>query len=142
LPCLAAALFAVGCGRESVSPAADAAPPTEEVAPAVDAALSTAADPQAKARAESFSGILPDGFPGDVPPYEPSTLADFGTGETGRRYVVFQTPDSPELARSRLERRLAAQGWSVARDGFTKGGRQLRVAIEPARPGARIRLEY
>lgn len=109
----------------------------QDVAPPPDASLSTEADPQAKAAVPSFSGVLPEAFPKDAPPYVPSTLVDFGEG-----WVEFQTPDAPSVARGRYPAILRNRGWAPSGDAFVKGGRTLKVTYADARPGTTIRVAY
>src|SRR4029453_19638104 len=65
------------CSRQPAQrPAVDSE--VQDVAPPPDASLSTEADPQARAVVPSFSGVLPESYPKDAPPYVPPTLTDFG----------------------------------------------------------------
>jgi hypothetical protein len=118
--------------------------PIEEVAAPVGSALSLEKDRQGQVREESFAGVLPGNFPADVPVYHPATLVDFGAAAAGRAYVVFQTPDTPGVARPRFTKLVQARGYQVAADGATmvRGERVLRITYEDARPGTRIRIEY
>jgi len=117
--------------------------PTEDVAPPLGAGVSIAGDQQERARRSRFSGVLPGNFPGDVPVYEPSTLADFGSAGAGKSYVILQTPDPLAVVRSRFLEQLGARGYRAGADGVMVGGEtSLRVSFEDARPGTRIRLEY
>lgn len=135
----------LGCsGPEPMGQEAVSKPiPTEDVAPPLGAGVSIAGDQQERARRSRFSGVLPGNFPGDVPVYEPSTLADFGTTGAGRSYVVLQTPDSLAVVRSRFLEQLGARGYRAGADGLmVEGETRLLVSFEDARPGTRIRLEY
>ena len=132
---LALAAFA-SCQREPAHrPPID--PQVQDIAPPPDATLSTAQDEQAKTAAPGFSGVLPETYPKDAPPYVPSTLIDFGEG-----WVAFQTPDAMATVRARLTALWRGRGWSGDGATFAKGGRTLRVQLEDARPGTRIRVEY
>lgn len=137
-----ALVAAVGCGRADEPRPAPGEVETVEVGPALDASLTTAGDAQAKPRPAGFSGILPGDFPSDIPTYRPATLADFGDAGGGRRYVLFQTPDSMARAAPAYRAALKGRGWSGAGESYSKGGRSIAVAFEDARPGTRIRLEY
>jgi hypothetical protein len=129
-------LLAIACSREPAGrPPVDTE--VQDVAPPPDAALSTAADPQAQAAAPTFSGVLPETYPQDAPPYVPSTLVDFGD-----RWVEFQTADAPATVRARLPALLRGRGWTGDGATYAKGGRTLTVRFEEARPGTRIRVEY
>lgn len=132
-----------GCGP--APPAGEPAPPqatTVEVGAAPDATLSTASDRVETRHESAFAGVLPTGFPKDVPVYEPSSLVDFGEGG-GWSYSVFQTSQDLAVARQRFQELLRARGWAAdSAAGFVKQGRHLRVEFESAHPGARIRVEY
>jgi len=133
---LLAVAAALGCARQPAErPAVD--PEVQDIAPPLDAALSTEADPQAKPVAPTFSGVLPAGFPKDAPTYVPGTLVDFGEG-----WVEFQTPDALATARSRYTALLRGRGWAGDGGRFAKGGRSLGVHFEDAKPGTKIRVEY
>ncbi|MEO8505573.1 MAG: hypothetical protein ABI609_16885 [Acidobacteriota bacterium] len=140
----AAALTILQSCRDSspAKPPEPAKPATVEVGAAPDAALSTETDRVETRHDAAFSGVLPGGFPKDVPTYVPSTLVDFGTG-AGWSYVVFQTPQELGLVRGRYVEALHSRGWaSEGATGFVKQKRHLRVAFENAHPGSRIRVEY
>jgi hypothetical protein len=127
---------ALACSRQPAErPAVD--PEVQDVAPPLDSALSTEADPQAKAVAPTFSGVLPPSFPKDAPTYVPGTLVDFGEG-----WVEFQTPDALGTARSRYLALLRGRGWAGSGERFAKGGRSLGVRFTDAKPGTKIRVEY
>jgi hypothetical protein len=133
---LLAVAAALGCARQpGEQPAVD--PEVQDVAPPLDAALSTEADPQAKAVVPTFSGVLPASFPKDAPPYVPGTLVDFGEG-----WVEFQTADPLATVRARYPGVLRGRGWSGSGERFSKGGRNLVVHFTDARPGTKIRVEY
>lgn len=139
-PKVVVALLAVtavlGCSRQSAErPAVD--PEVQDVAPPLDSALSTEADPQAKAVVPTFSGVLPPSFPKDAPPYVPGTLVDFGEG-----WVEFQTADPLATVRAHYPGVLRGRGWSGSGERFSKGGRNLVVRFTDARPGTKIRVEY
>ncbi len=138
-PLLVLAAFAC---QKAAEPAPD--PPkleTVDVGAARDATLSTAGDAQEKRHEAAFAGVLPTGFPKDLPVYEPSTLIDFGGGPQGS-YALFQTPDDVARVRARYPATLRSRGWSAAGDAYAKGTHHVRMAIESAHPGARIRIEY
>jgi hypothetical protein len=132
-------MLALGASACSPEPGQRPAVDTEvqDVAPPPDAELSTAADPQARAAAPAFSGVLPESFPKDVPPYVPSTLVDFGD-----RWIELQTPDAPATVRARYLALLRGRGWAGDGTRFTKGPRTFTVRFEDARPGTKIRVEY
>jgi hypothetical protein len=132
----------VGCRQE---PKPEPAPPpieTKEVGAAPDATLSTEGDVVERRRASTFSGVLPGGFPKDLPVYEPSSLVDFGQDAQGS-FVVFQTPDDSVRVRARYPAAIAAHGWMrEGGDAFSRGGRRVRVSFENLRPGTKVRVSY
>jgi hypothetical protein len=130
------------CRQETKSEPAPAKLETREVGAAPDATLSTAGDVVERRHASGFAGVLPGGFPKDLPVYEPSSLVDFGKGADGA-YVVFQTPDDIGRVRARYPAMIAASGWAhEGSDSFTRGGHRVRVAYESLHPGARVRVVY
>lgn len=143
LPALLVIFILGGCG--AAPPANEPAPArvaTVEVGAAPDATLSTQGDRVETRHESAFAGVLPTGFPKDVPVYEPSSLVDFGESG-GWSYAVFQTPQDLAVARQRFQELLRARGWAAdSAAGFAKQGRHLRLAFENAHPGARIRVEY
>ena len=140
--CAALALLQ-GCRGNPPAQTSEAPKPaTVEVGAAPDATLSTESDRVETRHEAAFAGVLPNGFPKDVPTYEPSTLVDFGAG-AGWSYVVFQTPQDLGVVRGRYAGALHGRGWaSEGATGFVKQKRHLRVAFENAHPGSRIRVEY
>lgn len=116
----------------------------EDVGDAFDAGLSTEEDTKGRLRKDpEVSGVLPGGFPTDVPLFKPSSIVDFGELGAGRYYVEIDTSAPASAVSAELERSFAGFGW--ARDGggaFTKGGRSLGLVVKDLSPGARIRYEY
>lgn len=139
---LAMGLLLAGCARQEPAEQATKTE-TAEVAPAVDAKLSTAEDQQEVRRESGFSGVLPEDFPHELPLYRPSTLVDFG-GNAAGRFVVLQTPDALAVVRARLPQLLRAQSWQNVSGAEWRhtGGRRVRIALEDARPGTRLRIDY
>lgn len=119
---------------------------TVEVGEGVSAGLTTAFDQQAKALGPEVAGVLPEGFPADLPLYTPSSLVDFGEADAGRRYVEFDAADAASVVRRRLEADLARSGWRPLSAGsatsFVQGDRQVVVTIRDLSPGSRIRYVY
>jgi hypothetical protein len=119
---------------------------TVEVGESFDAGLTTAYDEQAKQMGPEVAGVLPEGFPRDVPLYIPSSLIDFGEGDGGRSYLEFDTSDSQAVVRRRLEADLSSSGWRPRGSGpdasFAKGDRQIGLTLSDLRPGTRIRYVY
>ena len=135
----------MACAREEPK----GPPPLEtvDVAPPPDAAASLANE-QVEARtapANGFSGVLPAGFPADIPMPRPSSLVDVELGEAGRLAVVLASPASPRELGPDYARQLRAAGWqsegpSLA-ERWQKGARILRVELVDAKPGSQLRLE-
>lgn len=140
---LAALALTCACGEP---PAPGEAPlETVEVAPPPDSGLRVDEDAQERRPVAALSGILPAGFPADLPLPEPGSLVDFGEAETGWRYVVVQTAQAPAAVRSGLAARLARAGWTPVPGAdlvYEKGGRRVRLSFSDARPGTRVRVEY
>lgn len=141
-----AALLAVCClggcrgespeGQEDELEAVDVAPSLE---------IETADDPTATERAPSLVGLLPPGFPGDLPLYLPASLVDWGSGEGGR-YVNLLTPHGRSRVERELTRLVREGGWTVTASGggwlLRKGGQRVRLRIENGNPGTLYRFEY
>ena len=115
-----------------------------DVAPALH--IDPADDQQAAPRKPALAGVLPQDFPNDLPLHLPASLIDFGS-RNGSRYVSLLT--AAPLAR--VDRELVAnikdKGWAASdgADGskrLQKGGRQVRLRFEDARPGTLYHFEY
>ena len=144
LALLCGTLAACRSQKETAPPAAEPLA-TIEVGAAPDAAATTEADSQSHSLAdESFAGVLPGGFPADLPIYQPSSLVDFGPGEGGFQSVTLRTSDSAATVRSRYLASLRAAGWSSTGEEshWRKGQHELQVEVVDARPGTRLRLSY
>jgi len=117
---------------------------TEDVGDAFDAGLSTEEDTKGRLRKDpEIAGVLPGGFPTDVPLFKPSSIVDFGELDAGRYYLELDTSAPASAVSAELESSLAGFGW--AKDGggaLTKGGRSLRLVVNDLSPGTRIRYEY
>lgn len=119
---------------------------TVDVAPGRTSVLTTAYDEVAPQRQESFTGVLPAGFPEDLPLYNPSNLTDFGNTESGL-YVLLFSPDETTMVRQRLTVELRRTGWTLidgdsGRGTYRRGSRSVVLNILEARPGTEIRIEY
>jgi hypothetical protein len=120
---------------------------TEDIAPPIDAELSTEGDQRAIQRAVEISGMVPGDVPSDLPLFVPSSVVDFGDVAGGRRYVELVTTATPREVRGWLGGRLPAAGWTVGAvgDGLVqahKGAQQVEYRLTDLAPGTRIRLEY
>ncbi len=141
-------------GRESTPPVPSSDPPLEtvEVGDALDAELDTSTDTVAARRVrEETGGVLPGGFPGDLPLPTSTTLVDFEEGsdegdEKGASYVLLASPRSAAIVSSQLARDLPAAGWrltgSAPRWSAAKGGRSVRIAVTERGSGCELRIEY
>jgi hypothetical protein len=113
---------------------------TVDVAPQPDAAASLEGDVVERRPVEpagGVAGVLPEGFPRDVPVPAPSSLVDVGD-----RAVTFEIASAPAAAEAAYRRRLTAAGFALGADGaWRRGPRALRFGVEPAHGVARLRLE-
>lgn len=133
--------FAVSCSdvpTEKRSPTIDVPPPIE---------VETSEDQQSVEREPAFAGVLPGGFPKDLPIYTPASLVDFGPLEVGGSFVDILTPHEVARVRRAMNGQLKKSGWSSAagRDGeliLSKGSRRVRLTIEDGKPGTLYRYEY
>ncbi len=138
---LIAVLVAGGCRqRREQEPELKAV----DVAPAL--AILPDDDPRAVERPPALVGILPEDFPDGLPLYLPASLIDFGTVDDGWVYVNLLTPHSLARVERELSARLIEGGWTVAGNNgvrrLRKGGEQVRLVVEDARPGTQYRFEY
>ena len=134
----------VGCAKESTEPGEIE---TVDVAPSRTSVLTTLYDDVAPQRSESFGGVLPGGFPADLPLYDPSNLTDFGDIDTGGKYVVMFSPDKAAIVRERMAGELRRSGWALIQGdseqgSYRRGSRRVTLAIRDAQPGTEIRVEY
>lgn len=131
------------CRREQPVPAA--APgddlQTVEVAPPPDALVDIDTDVRERRRAEAFSGVLPSGFPRELPLPAGASLVD-----QGPRWVELLVGRRLAEVRPQYLRQLAAAKWSVAAEGdrhrLSRGGQSVRLSLAAAGPSTRLRLEY
>jgi hypothetical protein len=133
------------CTRESAAPRAEDGLETVDVAPAPDAAASLEGDVVERrpaAPAHGVAGVLPEGFPRDLPLPAPSSLVDFGPGPRGGPSVTLEVAASPAAALAAYEARLRASGFVAAGGGvWTRNGRRVAVAVAPFSGVARLTLE-
>lgn len=142
-----AILFAgllAGCAKESAEPGEIE---TVDVAPSRTSVLTTAYDDVAPQRHESFSGVLPAGFPADLPLYDPSNLTDFGAIDTGGNYVLMFSPDKAAMVRDGMASELRRSGWALIQGdseqgSYRRGSQRVTLSIRDAQPGTEIRVEY
>ncbi|NJL27022.1 MAG: hypothetical protein HC897_03630 [Thermoanaerobaculia bacterium] len=136
-----------GCGR-TAERAAEPPLETVEVTPGLE--VTTEGDQQAKPRPVELTGVLPPGFPADLPIYLPSSVVDFGAAASGYRQVELLTPHPRDQVAAVLEQRLRQKGWTVAsgegarsnRKRLSKPGREAWLEVRDARPGTAFRYDY
>lgn len=122
----------------------------EESIPTVDLPADTPFepenDPQARPRSEGLTGILPTGFPKDLPVYLPSSIIDLGTSARGGYTVTLLSPHGSSQVRSALQTQLRAAGWTASETGgemlLRKGQQRAWLRFEEGGPGTRYRIEY
>ena len=118
---------------------------TVDVGGSIDEGLDTSDDPVGYVPLEEVGGVLPVGYPPDLPVYAPSSLIDFGSGE-GEHYVLLMTPDPPQTVRERLAMQLDSAGWSSRTNGgrwqVSKDDRSAAIRIIGDRSGSQIRIDY
>jgi len=120
---------------------------TVDVAPPIDAELSTEGDLQAVERAVQISGLVPGDVPSDLPLFVPSSVVDFADPAGGAAWVELDTGQAPAVVRRWLGERLPAAGWTIGAVGDDlvqahKGARRVDYRLTDLAPGTRIRLEY
>ncbi|MBP1643015.1 MAG: hypothetical protein H6Q03_1684 [Acidobacteria bacterium] len=142
---LAAALLAGGCRRASEPEAGrEPAPlPTVDVSEPPDARASLEHEQVEQRRTESaVAGVLPSGFPDDVPLPQPSSLVDFGRGPLGGPSVTLEVQVSAAAAQRAYEARLAGAGFERQAPGlWRRGRRRIGVGVEPYEGAARVEVE-
>ena len=142
---LLAALGVSACAREPG--AADRKPPLEtvEVGVKLDAYASLDEEPVEERRAApigGIAGVLPDGFPTDVPLPAPSSLVDFATSPGQGPSVTLELQSAPAAASRAYEAKLAAAGFVPGANGlWSRSGRRIRVSVTPFGGAARITVQ-
>jgi len=133
------------CARESAPPPAADGLETVEVAPAIDAGASLEGDvvePRRAAPAGGVAGVMPEGFPTDVPLPTPSSLVDFGPGPRGGASVTLEVASAPAAALAAYETQLRAAGFVEDEpDVWIRGKRRIAVAVAPFAGVARLTIE-
>jgi len=116
---------------------------TEEVAPPIDELLTTEFDERGRTRGPEVSGVLPPGFPADLPLYVPSSIVDLGDSGGGWRYVTIFAPDPEHRVSAQMKRQVGQAGWS-SDDGLSwgNGARSVRLHFDDAAAGTEVRIEY
>lgn len=114
---------------------------TVDVSPPPDARVDPSLDRQERRREESFSGVLPAGYPKSLPLPGGASLVD-----QGPRWVEVLVGRATPSVRQEYLRRAGAAGWRVEGGGSSlalhRDGRTVRVRISAAGPSTRLRIEY
>jgi hypothetical protein len=129
--------IAVACGSDepgAPEPAATPADPTQLMTePAPPAAATPGPADESNPEAVLAEGVIPEGFPSDVPVYPGAEIGPSMTTPGLGVFATFGTGDAVEPILTYYRTELAKNGWSVvdtpAGDGIdgTKGGRALQV---------------
>jgi len=144
-----AGVGAVGCAPEadrSGMSGSDEILATEDVAGAIDAELSTEADPRGLRRAESVR-VLPPGFPAELPIPAGASVVEQGPSEDGKNFVVLGTPAAVASLAASWASLLEAEGWIVHRSNesglrATKTELTITATVTPAGAGSHLRIVY
>jgi hypothetical protein len=121
---------------------------TVDVQAEIDAALTTAYDETAIIHGDTVAGVLPGDFPGDIPLYVPASLIEMGSSESGRRFVVFATPDRRDQVHRGVIDKLINAGWNeLTADPngvttFGRGARRVWIRVQAADALTEIVIEY
>lgn len=117
---------------------------TVDVAPPADVELSVEEDVEGVRAIEDLAGVLPGGFPRDLPIFVPSSVVDTEQSEDGRVVVVLQSPAQQAKVEAFLDTRLPGAGWSSAGDHRYRNadGREVQIEIEPLGSVTRLRITY
>jgi len=135
-------LLVAACGGAPERPGAKGELDTVDVAPAIDAAASTEQDSVATpAAAGAGVGVLPGGFPREVPLPRGGSLVDYGDGAAGTwvAFVVAAPPPEVEAAyRASLERAGFRPGASGT---WSRGSLTVAVTASARGAGTTLRVE-
>jgi len=144
---LPALLLAPGCAREPRQTGTADELATVDVSAPIDAAASLAGDvverrPAPAGSLPGVAGVLPDGFPRDLPLPTPSSLVDFDTGPHGGVRLALDVQAAPAAALAAYEARLRAAGFAPSQGGlWTRGARRIAVGVTPFSGAARVSVE-
>jgi len=130
------------CSRSAEKPDKPKELETVDVGAGLDAELTTEFDERAKQVEIGLGGVLPSDFPPEMPVFSPASVVDFGPG-----FVELDTSVAAAAVRSSLGKQIQRSGWAVDSVGdggslYSRGGYRVRVVVNDAGSGARIRYEY
>jgi hypothetical protein len=142
-PVLGCVFFALVACQPAAEEVAPEPLETEEVGPAVDAAVTTEYDIQAKSSIEIVGARMPSDFPPDVPLYGASSVINYGPAAADRHFVELSIPAQPSTVEPRYNAQLEAAGWRRGSGGeFVRQGRRIVVTYRQGTPGTWVRIEY
>jgi hypothetical protein len=140
----AATLLAVACAPRQQESELEPLE-TEEVGGAPDSTADLTTDAVGPRPVEGLSGVLPSGFPRDLPVVTPSSLVDFGEEGSGH-YVLIVVGGSQDNVRQRQIEALRAGGWTVTGGPreyrLQKGGTSVRLSLAGDRAATELRFLY
>ena len=114
---------------------------TVDVAPPPDARVDPSLDRQERRREESFSGVMPAGYPKSLPLPAGASLVD-----QGPRWVEVLVGRPTASVREEYLRRVRGAGWRTEGGGSSlalhREGRTVRVRLMADGPSTRLRVEY
>jgi hypothetical protein len=139
-----ATLAPSGCARREAAPPPPPALETVDVAAQPDAHASLEADVVERRAAppQGIAGVLPEGFPREVPVPSPSSVIDFGAGAHGGRAVTFELPRGVRDAEADYRARLRRAGFESDDGGvWRRGGLAVRFEVVPVHGASRLTVE-
>ncbi|REJ83900.1 MAG: hypothetical protein DWQ36_19310 [Acidobacteria bacterium] len=141
LVALTLAMSACAGDRRAASP--DAPLETQEIGAGPTDALGAEGDVREEGRARGPAGAIPADFPSDLPLPTSSSVAGFGVLSESRRYLDLESTLDPAALDDWLRQRWSAWRREGARSWTRPGdGQQVRVEIDAAPPGSRLRIDY
>ena len=133
--------IAVACGNDESGAPEPAATPAEPTQPVPgEPAPSAAVTPDEADEAPDVivtEGVIPEGFPSDIPVYPGATIGSSMTTPGLGVFATFETDDGVDAILSHYRSELAKNGWSVVDtaqgDGVdgTKGNGSVQVRARP-----------
>jgi hypothetical protein len=139
--------LAFACGGEESAPPAAAPSPEAAIeqpatpAPEPGAPPATATTPAPDPGGIATDGVIPEGYPSDIPVYPGADPGPAMTMPGLGLFVTFESDDTPEAILTHFRTELANNGWAVqdSADGDgvdgTKEGRSVQVRARTAESG-------